>query len=68
MRKILGWILFLAGAWMLVSPQSLTGLKQLKWMADYAFPGEVILGIALLTVALYLVEIKPRKGSGKPEH
>ncbi len=60
MLRIFGWILFLVGAWMLISPQALTGLKALKWMSKYAFPGEVLLGIAVLAVALYFVNIKPR--------
>lgn len=68
MGRILGWILFALGAWMLVSPQARTGLDQLEWMADHAFPGEVVLGIALLTAALHLIDIKPRKRSGRAGH
>ena len=60
MLKVLGWLLFLVGAWMLICPQALTGLKALKWMDKYAFPGEVLLGIVVLAVALYFVDIKPR--------
>ena len=42
-------------AWMIVSPQSLLGLDQLKWMYRYAFPGEVVLGALVMTLSLYLL-------------
>jgi hypothetical protein len=58
MRKTFGWIIFLLGSWMLVSPQALLGLKQLKWMYNYAFPGEVLLGVIVSSVGLYLLDIK----------
>lgn len=58
MRKILGWIVFAIGSWMLISPQSLLGLKQLKWMYKYAFPGEVLLGVLVTCIAFYLLDIK----------
>ncbi len=53
--KVIGWISLLVGTWMLVSPQALLGLSQLKWMHDYAFRGEVPLGIVILSAALYLL-------------
>ena len=53
--KLLAWFLLVAGTWMLVSPQALLGLNQLKWMHDYAFPGEVPLGMMVLSVALYFM-------------
>ncbi len=59
MRKLVGWAAFLAGSWMLVSPQALMGLNQLKWMHQYAFSGEVLGGILLLAVAYYLLDLKP---------
>ena len=43
------------GAWMIVSPQALLGLDQLKWMYRYAFPGEVVLGAMVMTASLYLM-------------
>jgi Na+/H+-dicarboxylate symporter len=49
---MIGWILLLAGGWMIVSPQSLLGLDQLKWMYRYAFPGEVLLGAVLTSFGL----------------
>ncbi|MBZ2172964.1 hypothetical protein [Nitratidesulfovibrio sp. SRB-5] len=52
---------------MLLSPQSLTGLKYLKWMHDYAFPGEVLLGIAVLCAAYYCLAFPPKKAE-KPSH
>jgi Na+/H+-dicarboxylate symporter len=54
----IGWILMALGAWMIVSPQSLLGLDQLKWMYHYAFPGEVVLGAVALTVSLQLLTPK----------
>src|ERR1019366_7386657 len=53
--KLVGWITLLAGIWMLVSPQALLGLNQLKWMHDYAFAGEVPLGMLILSVSLYFL-------------
>ena len=61
MRKFLGWIVFLAGAWMLVSPQALIGLKELRWMHRYSFTGEVLLAIPVMAVAYYLLDLKPGK-------
>jgi Na+/H+-dicarboxylate symporter len=53
--KFIAWIALLAGTWMLVSPQALLGLNQLKWMHDYAFAGEVPLGMLILSVSLYFL-------------
>ena len=53
--KPIGWILMAAGAWMLVSPQALLGLDELKWIHSYAFPGEVVLGALVMTAALSLL-------------
>lgn len=61
MSKLLGWVLFAIGSWMLVSPQALTGLKQLKWMHTYAFSGEVLVGIVVLALGLYFIDLKPPK-------
>lgn len=61
MRKLTGWIIFAAGSWMLVSPQAQMGLKELKWMCDYAFSGEVLAGIPVLTLAYYLLDLKPKQ-------
>lgn len=67
MKKILGYILLAAGSWMLLSPQSLTGIKYLKWMYNYTFPGEVLLGIVVLSLAYYCLDFKPKK-LAKPSH
>jgi hypothetical protein len=40
---------------MLVSPQAVMGLNQLKWMHNYAFRGEVWLGVLVLGASLYLL-------------
>jgi len=53
--KIIGWVSLVAGTWMLVSPQAHLGLNQLKWMHDYAFPGEVPLGMLILCVSFYFL-------------
>jgi Na+/H+-dicarboxylate symporter len=55
---IIGWILMALGAWLIVSPQSLLGLDQLKWMYHYAFPGAVALGALVMTASLYLLTPK----------
>jgi hypothetical protein len=63
MRKFIGWIVLLAGSWMLVAPQALIGLKELKWMHAYSFSGDVLLGIVGVALAYYLLDLKPRKNS-----
>lgn len=68
MLKIVGWIIFAVGSWMLVSPQAVTGLAQLKWMYKYAFPGEVLLGIVVMLGAYYLIGMAPAKKPDKPGH
>jgi Na+/H+-dicarboxylate symporter len=55
LRKLTGWVLMAFGAWMLASPQAVMGLEQLKWMHNYAFRGEVWLGVLVLGVSLYLL-------------
>jgi hypothetical protein len=58
LARLIGWIFMAVGAWMIVSPQALLGLDQLKWMHDYAFPGEVLLGALVMTVSLQLLTPK----------
>jgi hypothetical protein len=53
--KVIGWILLGVGAWMIVSPQALLGLDQLKWMYRFAFPGEVLVGALVLSASLKLL-------------
>ncbi|MGB8873685.1 MAG: hypothetical protein WCC75_09855, partial [Desulfobaccales bacterium] len=65
MSKILGWILFAVGAWMMISPQAILGLDQLKWMAHYAFPGEMLVAIAAMMAAYYLIGLKPSESATK---
>ena len=65
MRTLLGWLAFLAGAWMLVSPQALMGLKELTWMHNYTFSGEVLLGIFVMAMAYYLLDFKPASKAEK---
>ncbi|MGA2991233.1 MAG: hypothetical protein ABSD88_12225 [Candidatus Korobacteraceae bacterium] len=67
MRRILGIILALVGSWMLISPQALLGLAELKWMYKYAFPGEVLIGIVVISIGFYLIGFKAPK-VGKPSH
>jgi hypothetical protein len=58
MRKLWGWILFAAGAWMLISPQAILGLKELTWLYHYAFPGEALAGILVLSAAYYVLDFR----------
>jgi hypothetical protein len=55
LSRVIGWILMAIGAWMIVSPQTLLGLDQMKWMHNYTFPGEVVLGALVITLSLYLL-------------
>jgi Na+/H+-dicarboxylate symporter len=56
LRKLAGWVLMALGGWMLVSPQAVMGLNQLKWMHNYAFRGEVVLGVLVMSASLYLLD------------
>jgi hypothetical protein len=55
LSRLIGWILLALGGWMIVSPQALLGLDKLKWMYQYAFPGEVVLGALVMTVSLRIL-------------
>ena len=55
---MIGWTFMALGVWMIVSPQSLLGLDQLKWMYRFAFPGEVVLGALVMTVSFLLLAPK----------
>jgi hypothetical protein len=66
MLKILGYIVLLVGIWMMVCPQAILGLKELKWMANYAFTGEALLG-ALLTSGSFLL-IRPSQPKIESTH
>jgi hypothetical protein len=61
--KILGYIVFLIGIWMMVSPQAVLGLKELKWMADYSFAGEAFLGALICSGAFLLIKF-PKSNEG----
>ncbi len=39
---------------MMVSPQAVLGLHQLRWIAEYAFPGEAFLGALVCSGSLLL--------------
>ena len=43
---------------MLVSPQAALGLSELKWMHNYAFRGEVMLGVLIASVSFHLLELQ----------
>src|SRR6202140_3654268 len=58
LRKLTGWVLMVLGAWMLVSPQAVMGLNQLKWIHNYAFRGEVELGVLVMSASLCLLNAK----------
>jgi Na+/H+-dicarboxylate symporter len=58
LSRLMGWVLMVLGAWMIVSPQALLGLDQLKWMYKYTFPGEVLLGAMMLTISLQFLTPK----------
>jgi hypothetical protein len=68
MRKVLGFLLFLVGSYMLVAPEALLGLQELKWMAKQAFPGEILLGIVIVCFAYYLLDLKPGNQASKASH
>jgi Na+/H+-dicarboxylate symporter len=55
LSRPIGWILMALGTWMIISPQALLGLDLLKWMYNYAFPGEVVLGALVMTISLRLL-------------
>ena len=65
MRKILGFLLFVPGAWGLIAPQANLGLAQLRWMSRYSFPGEALAGIAILACAYYFLGKTPGEQAPK---
>jgi hypothetical protein len=65
---LLGWILLVAGAWMVVAPQARLGLKQLQWMYRSAFGGEVLLGILVVCAALFLLSVSSGNGNSDSRH
>lgn len=70
LRGWVGWILLAAGSWMLVAPQTRLGLKQLQWMYQSAFRGEVLLGLLVVSAALYLLafaEVKQTSSAAAPD-
>jgi len=67
-RRLLGWILLVAGAWMVVAPQARLGLKQLQWMYRSAFGGEVLLGILVVCAALFLLSVSSGNGNSDSRH
>jgi hypothetical protein len=58
LRRLAACGLMALGAWMVVSPQAVLGLNHLKWMHNYAFPGEVVAGVLVMSVSLYLLNPK----------
>ena len=68
MRKLLGWILFSAGSSMLLAPQALTGLEELRWLHRYAFSGEALVGIVVMAISYYLLDLKPAAKPHKSSH
>jgi hypothetical protein len=68
MRKIVGWILLALAAWGLISPQSILGVTELKWMANYAFPGEVMVSLVVICVAYWLLDFKVDLSKSAGEH
>jgi len=43
-----------AGLWMLVAPQARLGLPALRWMSEFAFQGEAIVGALALLAGLWM--------------
>lgn len=63
--KIIGGIIFLIGLWMMISPQAVLGLHELRWIADYSFPGEAFIG-ALVSAASLIFFGKKELNETKP--
>jgi hypothetical protein len=55
MKKLIGVLLLVSGAWALVVPQANLGLQELRWMSRHAFPAEAILGSLLVTLGYLLL-------------
>jgi hypothetical protein len=53
--KFLGYLVFVIGVWMMVSPQAILGLQELKWIANYAFAGEAFIGALVCSVSLLMI-------------
>jgi hypothetical protein len=65
MRRILGGILLVPGAWALIAPQANLGLPELRWMARSSFPGEALVGAVIVGLAYYLIGQVPTGAVGR---
>jgi hypothetical protein len=63
MKRVVGIILLVPGAWSLIAPQANLGLQQLRFLSRHVFPGESLVGAILLAVAYFLLGRVP---VGKP--
>jgi hypothetical protein len=54
-RRTIGIVLLVPGALALIVPQANLGLTELRWMSRYSFPGEALVGIAILALAYSLL-------------
>jgi Na+/H+-dicarboxylate symporter len=50
-RLVSGGVL-VTGLWMIVAPQARLGLPALRWMSDFAFRGEAVVGAALMLAGM----------------
>jgi len=55
MKRAVGFILLVPGAWSLIAPQANLGLQQLRFLSHHVFPGESLVGAVLLAVAYFLL-------------
>ena len=55
MRRAVGFILLVPGAWSLIAPQANLGLPELRFLSRHVFPGQSLAGAILLAAAYFLL-------------
>jgi hypothetical protein len=54
-RRAVGFILLVPGAWSLIAPQANIGLQELRFLSRHVFPGQSLVGAVLLAAAYFLL-------------
>ena len=55
MRRAVGFLLLVPGAWSLIAPQANLGLQELRFLSRHVFPGQSLVGAILLAAAYFLL-------------
>jgi hypothetical protein len=67
-RRALGFILLIPGAWCLIAPQANLGLPELRFLSRHVFLGQSLVGAMLLAAAYFLLGKVPAGEHSRPAH